>query len=110
MRKRAILQPPHQAPPEFDEEMVWYSPELDELRVAKKSDGFVFMNEHGQFHCMYRLDGTGQIKTYDFYLIGSLEPKPADGRKHCHVCQKDVKVIEKMGGTICAECRVILGW
>jgi len=36
-------------------------------------------------------------------------PKWAARLKHCHVCQKDVRVIEKMGGTICAECRVILG-
>lgn len=36
-------------------------------------------------------------------------PKWAARLKYCHACKKDVKVIEKMGGTICSECRVILG-
>lgn len=45
----------------------------------------------------------------EFDPVRPIQGTAPDRLKHCHVCQKDVRVIEKMGGTICAECRVILG-
>jgi len=74
MKKMEIIQPPYYGTPGFDDDMVWYSPELDELRVAKRSDGYVFINEYGQFHAMY-YNGSAGTQIFDFYLIGSLEPK-----------------------------------
>lgn len=59
-----------------NKEFVWYSPEWNEIKVSKKSDGFLFKNEHGQFHSCYRvnrsLDSNYEFKTASFYLIGEL--------------------------------------
>ena len=52
--------------------MVWYSPEVDMLRIAKKSDGFLFKDKIGELHLCYFLNGRDSFKTHTFYLIGEL--------------------------------------
>lgn len=49
---------------------VWYSPEWDEIRVADKTDGFLFKDEIGELHLCYRL--TKPFKMSSFYYIGDL--------------------------------------
>lgn len=51
---------------EFD--LVWYSHERDELRIARVSDGCLFYDEFGPFHLCF----ADTFKTYHFYLIGAL--------------------------------------
>lgn len=53
-------------PHEFD--LVWYSPERDELRVAKVGDGCLFYDEHGPFHVCFGYD----LRNFSFYLVGAL--------------------------------------
>lgn len=52
-------------------EMVWYSPDYDQLYVARKTDGFLFKDKYGEFLLMYgTLDGI--FKAWPCYLIGEL--------------------------------------
>lgn len=57
-----------------DPEMVWYSPEWDEWRVSKKSEGFLFKNSFGEFHICYKTYGTNagdfKLEHAEFYLMG----------------------------------------
>lgn len=58
-----------------DPELVWYSPERDELRVERASAGFIFEDEYGKFHSVFFWD-VNKVSSFvsNYYLIGSLEP------------------------------------
>lgn len=54
-------------------EMVWYSPERDDIAIATKESGFLFKNEDGEFHLRYLLnDYIHAFKTYKYFLVGEL--------------------------------------
>jgi len=48
---------------------VWYSPKWNILREAKRDEGFIFKNEHGEFHLCYKYSN---LKLANFYYIGEL--------------------------------------
>lgn len=53
-------------------ELVWYSPEVDQLFVAFKSEGFVFKNEFGEFHMRWYIAPMRKLVMLECYLIGEL--------------------------------------
>lgn len=60
--------------PRLSKLSVWYSPEWDELRLAPKSDGFLFKNDIGEFHLCYRLKHPfNPTRLTEFYYIGEFE-------------------------------------
>lgn len=49
-------------------DLVWYSPDLDDIVVDLKSQGYVFVDEQGEHH----LRLSKSFKTHPYYLVGEL--------------------------------------
>lgn len=57
-----------------EKEYVWYSPKWNEIRIAKKEDGYLFKDEEGFLHLCYNIGNPLRkpFETVSFYLIGEL--------------------------------------